>query len=420
MDLSRFNISGNADKISGLKLQNNRLIKLRWFYIGVLTSIAVASSLLAGLPSSSAKQYAVIGGSVLIVNSFIYILNKLSILKIKGSYALMILQIALDLVVASVVTYGQGGVEARTTVLFVIPIVAAGLIFAPRIVYLVGILSGIAYVLTIWISNKTLESPLEYSNLIVPMIFYPSLFLLLAQLVAYLMKISTSTTRDQAYDSFLALLSHQMIHPASTVRAIIDQLEHAPNGSRAEIKNYIKMIKSENNDLLQLLNNLLETSSEYKLSGEEELEMAAILQVVSTKIAENYERTEDLILDLGNTKVHVYAVRSKIVTALVNIIKNAFQYSDHGSQVKITLRHSGTDALIVVEDKGPGVSEPILKQMFNKYNINFENRGGVSGLGLGLYVSKKIILAHRGSLHLFSDKVGTRVMIKLKRGKHYG
>jgi signal transduction histidine kinase len=420
MDLSRFNISGSTDKITDLKLQNNRLIKLRWFYIIVLTSIAVVSSLLAGLPSTSAKQYAVIGSVVIIINSLLYVLNRLKYVKVRGTYALMALQLSLDLVVASFVTYGQGGVEARTTVLFVIPIIAAGLIFAKKIVYIVGFLSGAAYIATLWISNIYSANPLPNSELLVPIIFYPSLFLLLSQLVAYLMRISTSSTREQAYDSFLALLSHQMIHPASTVRAIIDQLEHTPNGSPAEIKKYINMLKSENNELLQLLNNLLETSSEYKVSGEVEVDLAFLLKAISTKLADDNGRLDDLNLDLGKNKVHVYAVKSKLVTALVNIIKNAFQYSEPGSQVKITLRRSGTDALIVVEDQGPGISDSGMKQLYSKYNVNFDNDSGVRGLGLGLFVSRKIIQAHRGSLHLFNDKVGTRVMIKLKRGKHHG
>ena len=420
MDLSRFNISGSADKLANLKLQNKRLISLRWVYIGVLTSIAAITSLIAGLPSAVAKQYIAIGLVVLLINTLFYIINRLKLVKTRGTYALMILQLTLDIAVASFVTYQQGGEAARTTVLFVIPIVAAGLIFAARIVYLVSVLSGVAYISILLLVNMSLKNPLEFSDILVPIIFYPALFIVLARLVEYLTKISTISTRDEAYDSFLALLSHQMIHPASTVRAIIDQLEQTPSGSHPEIKKYIDMLKSENNDLLQLLNNLLETSSEHKITGEEEVEMAPVLKAVSTKIADNHNRLSDLLLDLGKNSVQVFAVKSKLVTALVNIINNAFQYSQAGSQVKVTLRSSGTDALIVVEDQGPGVSEANKKQMFQKYNLNPDNAGGVKGLGLGLYVSKKIIQAHHGSLHLFSDNTGTRVMIKLKRGKHHG
>lgn len=419
MDLSRFKISGNTDRLDNFRLQNSRLIKLRWFYIGVLTIIAVVSSLIAGLPSSTAKQYIAICLVTFLLNTIFYLINRLKYFKIRGTYSLMILQLALDLTVASIVTYGHGGVEARTTVLFVIPIVAAGLIFAEKIIYLVGFLSGAAYIATLWLANYNSKDPQEISEILVPMVFYPSLFLLLARLVSYLMKISMMSTRDEAYDSFLALLSHQMIHPASTARAIIDQLERTPRGSHAEIKKYIDMLKSENNDLLQLLNNLLETSSDYKISGEEEIDMAPVLKAISLRLAENYNRQNDLLLDLGKSNVSVFAVKPKLVTAIVNIINNAFQYSEAGSQVKVTLRRSGTDALIVIEDNGPGVSDAIKKQMFEKYNINFETRSGVKGLGLGLYVARKIIQAHRGSLHLFSDSIGTRVMIKLKRGRHH-
>ncbi len=88
----------------------------------------------------------------------------------------MILQLALDIVVASFVTYQQGGEAARTTVLFVIPIVAAGLIFAARIVYLVSVLSGAAYISILLLVNMSLKNPLEFSDILVPIIFYPALF----------------------------------------------------------------------------------------------------------------------------------------------------------------------------------------------------------------------------------------------------
>lgn len=72
-----------------------------------------------------------------------------------------------------------------------------------------------------------------------------------------------------------------------------------------------------------------------------------------------------------------------------------------------------------MEDQGEGIDDKVMKQLFRKYNVNREGDNGILGLGLGLYVSKKIVLAHRGSIHLFSDNNGTRVMIKLKRGRHH-
>lgn len=417
MDLSQFKISGSTDRLKDLKLQNFRLIKLRWLYIGVLTIVAAVSSLAAGLPSSSAKQYLIIGAIVFGINVSLYFINKLKLAGSKTFLAIMIFQLLLDLAVASFVTYGGGGVAARTTVLFVIPIVATGLIFGKKVVYLTGILSGIAYIVTLLLYNINLKNPLAFSQILVPVVFYPALFLIMAQLVAYLLKISTADTRDRAYDNFLALLSHQLIHPASTVRAIIDQLEKTPANSHDEIRKYIQSLKSENNDLLKLLNNLLETSSEYKVSGEEKIELNDILTILSKKMAINYGRPDDLKLDLGNNKLSVYLIKSKIITALVNVMDNAFKFSQTGSQVKITLRRSGTDALVVIEDKGQGMTEGVKKRMFTKYNADLNSSGGIKGLGLGLFVARKIIQAHRGTLHVFSDKMGTRVMIKLKKGR---
>lgn len=419
MDLSRFTIIGEKDRLSTLRLQNARLIKLRWLYISLLPAIAAASTFFVG-QGEGALKFIIIGLIGLAINGIFFAANKMVRQNIRYLQTLMLLQLALDLTIATFVTYQQGGIHARTAILFAIPIVAAGLIFKSAIVYLTAAVSGIGYAFSVFFYNSHNDLPIYESELLVPMVFYPALFLIMALLVIYLARVSIEETREQAYDAFLALLSHQLKHPASTVNAIVDQLEHEELSETGHDKHkkYIQILKTENRNLLHLLNNLLETATPAAyINRYDQVDLPKLLEKVSRQSAESYSRTADLRLKLSDMSLTVDAHGEKLITSLVNVINNAFQYSKAGTPVIVSLRDAKSNVIITIEDHGRGMDKQAKKQLFTKYSMHEEAGEYIEGLGLGLFVANKVIKAHRGSMHVISDKSGTKVIITLKKGK---
>lgn len=414
MDLSKFTIIGEQERISVLRQQNSRLINLRWLYISLLPVIAVVSNLLAGHPGE-ALRFAIIGCGGLAINGLFYAANRYLRGNFSRAQVLIILQLLLDISIATFVIYEQGGLEARTPILFAIPIVAAGLILKSSIVYLAAAMSSVGYVSSIFYSTLSHDMHLYASEVLVPIVFYPALFFVLARLVIYLTKVSTEDTRQQSYDAFLALLSHQLVHPVSTVNAVIDMLEHSQLDPKH--KKYVAMLKSENQSLLQLLGNLLETATpSAPISHDEQVDMPRLLQRVSYLCAENHSRTPDLRLKLTDMSLEVTGNSEKLSMALINILNNAFQYSPNGSLVTVSLQKTGSSATITISDKGKGVGKLTRQQLFKKYSSEGFEEHGIQGLGLGMFVTRKVVAAHGGSIHVVSDKSGTKVIIILKRG----
>ncbi len=418
MDLSQFNIDSEEDRVLALRLQKSRLIRLRWFYVGLLTLVAVISSLIARQPAK-AGHYLVIGSIGLLLNGVLYVINKKVLRGIKFTQAVLILHILLDLGLAAVVTYDQGALQARTTVLFVFPIITAGALFAEATVYIAAVLAGASYILSILAYAVRHHTPLTAAQALTPIAFYPAFFVILAQLVIYMVGLGKNEEREKAYDNFLALLSHQLRHPSSTANAIIDQLEHGPPTNPKKQAEYIHMLKMENQNLVHLLNNLLETAPASSKSMVTEVDLWQLVEHVSHQTAETNARTEDLSLALPAEPLRIWGSSEKLSTALINVLNNAFQYSKAGTQVKISLQPTQGGAEIIVEDKGGGISREARLNLFRKYAVRTDSAGGIRGLGLGLYVSKKIFEAHNGSIKVESSNFGTKVIINLKRGhKH--
>lgn len=417
MDLSQFNISSEEDRVLALRLQKSRLIRLRWFYVGLLTLVAVVSSLIARQPTK-AVHYLVIGSIGLFLNAILYFINKKVLRGVKFTQAVLVLHILIDLGLAAFVTYDQGALQARTTVLFVFPIITAGALFTAGTVYVAAILAGVSYILSILAYAIRHNTPLTAAQALIPIAFYPAFFVILAQLVIYMVGLGKNEEREKAYDNFLALLSHQLKHPSSTANAIIDQLEHGPPTNPKKQAEYIHMLKMENQNLSHLLNNLLETAPSKTKTVSVEIDLKQVIERAVQRSGEANARSQDASLTLPAEPIVIWGNSEKLSTALINVLNNAFQYSKNGTPVKVELRPWGEGAQIIVEDKGSGIDREARRNLFQKYAVRTEGSGGIRGLGLGLYVARKIMEAHNGSIKVETSNAGTQVVINIKGQKH--
>jgi signal transduction histidine kinase len=85
--------------------------------------------------------------------------------------------------------------------------------------------------------------------------------------------------------------------------------------------------------------------------------------------------------------------------ALDNIIRNAVKFSHHGGEIKITLDEEDLDAVVRVEDTGPGIARENLGKVFQ---LGFTT----GGTGRGLYLANRIVKAHSGKIDVTS-KIGS-------------
>jgi signal transduction histidine kinase len=93
--------------------------------------------------------------------------------------------------------------------------------------------------------------------------------------------------------------------------------------------------------------------------------------------------------------------RLRIEQVVVNLISNAIKYGS-GKSIGLSLSLAGDDAVIQVRDQGIGVAPEDMKRIFEPYEraVNYTS---ISGLGLGLYISRRIVEAHGGTLQVVSE-----------------
>lgn len=103
-------------------------------------------------------------------------------------------------------------------------------------------------------------------------------------------------------------------------------------------------------------------------------------------------------LDEGKP-TYVFVDKMRINQVLTNLISNAIKFTDKGV-IKITVngRTDGEEIAVKVTDSGTGIPGEVLPKLFGKFVTDIHGGRNNQGIGLGLYISKKIIEAHGGRI----------------------
>jgi two-component system, OmpR family, sensor histidine kinase KdpD len=105
-----------------------------------------------------------------------------------------------------------------------------------------------------------------------------------------------------------------------------------------------------------------------------------------------------------------------IERVLFNLLDNATKYARSGSVIRVTATTLGDEALITVEDNGPGIPSAMEEEIFRKFSRGIpESAGG--GTGLGLSICRAIIEAHHGRIWAENmQRGGARFVLTLPLG----
>lgn len=106
----------------------------------------------------------------------------------------------------------------------------------------------------------------------------------------------------------------------------------------------------------------------------------------------------------------VRADRNRLRHVLLNLLRNAAQATDANEVISVRTRNSGREVVIEIEDTGVGMTPDTLKHIF----VPFFTTKGVSGMGLGLYLSRATVESHGGTLDCTSSpNQGSSFFIRL-------
>lgn len=111
------------------------------------------------------------------------------------------------------------------------------------------------------------------------------------------------------------------------------------------------------------------------------------------------DKEQQLIATYARTPIFINVHREKMLRALCNIVSNAIKFSNRGENIYISIDADSKKVTLSIKDSGIGIPEKISVLIFNQFT-SAKRRGteGEKSYGLGLSVSKKIIMEEGGIL----------------------
>lgn len=227
--------------------------------------------------------------------------------------------------------------------------------------------------------------------------------LLSAEITGHLKTKTSLTSRDE----FLAIVSHDLKNPigvASSCAAML--LEHDSfKEMGAEIRNWIQIIKRNNDTALRLIGDLLDMEQVAEGKLQIKLGRYDIGQMVRESI-ENFAQlasTKKLAMQFTSSEVllEVLCDRDRITQVISNLIGNAIKFTPDGGSIIVNANFSDSELQVSVRDTGPGIPADKKEKIFERFVQLSTN--GRKGLGLGLHISKMLVEAHKGRLWVQSE-----------------
>src|SRR5438552_7153277 len=213
---------------------------------------------------------------------------------------------------------------------------------------------------------------------------------------------------NAAKDKFLSIVSHELKTPLTSLKGMTQlfrrQVERADAAQivsmgLADMERSIRRMEVLVNDLLD--SSLIETNM-FVLHRKR-----CDLVELCRQLIDEYTAGAGpaLTFEVPGEPVEVEVDANRFSQVIINLLSNARKYSPKGSPITVTLQQVGYEAIVSVRDAGIGIPVEMQASIFEPFfrvpDVEVQT-GSHTGLGLGLYISRKIVERHGGHIDVQS------------------
>ena len=210
--------------------------------------------------------------------------------------------------------------------------------------------------------------------------------------------------------SSLFKVTHEIKNPIAVCKGYLDMLDV---NDKKKIRKYIPVIKDEIARTLVLMDDFLDYT---KIKIEkDDMDIVMLLEDLEDYLEGLFKKNGiKASFDLPDEDIYINADYNRLKQVFINVLKNAIEAKDVNkgeNKINVKLESDNKNMKIIIEDNGIGMDEDTLSKVSEMF-FTTKNKGS----GLGVSLSKEIILQHGGELVYNSVKgEGTRVIVTLPK-----
>lgn len=216
---------------------------------------------------------------------------------------------------------------------------------------------------------------------------------------------------DEAKDEFISMASHQLRTPLTSIKGYVDMILEGDAGEITPTqRKFLTEAFVSSERMVHLINDFLNVSRLQTgkfMIDKRPVDLAKVvgqeldslkISAVGRDLSFRYKSPKDI--------PHLMLDEGKIRQVIMNFADNALYYSRPGSHIDVSLQLEGDDIVLRVKDTGIGVPEEEQARLFSKfYRASNARKQRPDGTGVGLYLAKRVIVEHGGSV-VFSSTEG--------------
>jgi PAS domain S-box-containing protein len=215
---------------------------------------------------------------------------------------------------------------------------------------------------------------------------------------------------DRRKDEFIATLAHELRNPLAPIRNGLEILKRTPElpGPAMKVRD---MMDRQLSHLVRLVDDLLDVSRITRDKLEMRIRPVTLQEIVNDAIEASRPSIEaarhELTVKVPTDAVHLEGDLTRLAQVVSNLLNNAAKYTPPGGRIELAARVEGGSAVIDVRDNGSGIAADVLPHVFDIFaqgSCMREHAQG--GLGIGLWLVKKLVELHHGSIEAHSGGPG--------------
>jgi signal transduction histidine kinase len=221
--------------------------------------------------------------------------------------------------------------------------------------------------------------------------------------------ISAVRERERQKDDFISMATHELRTPISTLRGYAQLTESAAvRAGVPDIAATAGKIVRQSDRLTRLVADLLDVSRIH--GGHIELRPSDIrfASIISDAVDHQRAIHQDRVFVLDNQSgtTILHADGPRIEQVMTNLLDNAVKYSPDGGDIKILVESTGDALRVSISDHGIGIPADEQARLFQRFYRAKSGSRRFSGLGVGLYISYRIVREHGGKMSVQSTGEG--------------
>jgi signal transduction histidine kinase len=223
---------------------------------------------------------------------------------------------------------------------------------------------------------------------------------------------------NQMKNDFIGIINHEMKTPITAVISGTELIKARGTDKFDESqKKMLDIIDKSSYDMLRLTNDLLDLSriesGKIEINPDHVPLISLVEEVLQSLKPEATRKQINIGVTIDKAITLIYVDPQRFKQILFNLTDNAIKYTKNGGSIRIIANDSKNSIKIEVEDNGIGIKKEYMNKVFNKFSRSATE---YSGTGLGLYITKTFVEAHKGKIEVSSDPgKGTKFTLYLPK-----